>query len=304
MRTRPGKSAARASAREEVHAPSRTPSRPRDRPGASSESGSQWTSGRRVCTSTGKRRFGVVTNTLRPTRSASRTKRRWRSRAADVLDHRVREHDVELAVTERKGARVALDVPNARVARTEPLAVLQPERGDPLRPGVALLEEVERATPVALAERKLVGARRRARWSPRSAGARRGTAAASASASAGRWRQRVASGVSIRSGVASRLAPMVEAVLRRGRSLFAPAHRENRDLERTPDRGAVGLGPAALRRQGGRPRLVRRAPSSRRASCSRSTTTRPASIARYARDPLLGPSVRLLRGLRSRGRRR
>ena len=77
--------------------------------------------------------------------------------AADVLDHRIREHDVELAVTERKGARVPLDVPNARVARTEPLAVLQPERGDPLWPGVARLEEVERATPVALAERKLVG---------------------------------------------------------------------------------------------------------------------------------------------------
>ena len=50
----------------------------------------------------------------RPTRSASATKRRCSSSAADVLDHRVREDDVEGAVLERQLERVALDVARLR----------------------------------------------------------------------------------------------------------------------------------------------------------------------------------------------
>ena len=82
-------------------------------------SGSQWTSGRRVCTSTGNQRFGVVMNARRPTRSASATKRRCSLLPADVLDHRVREDDVEGAVLERQLERVGLDVARVRVARAE-----------------------------------------------------------------------------------------------------------------------------------------------------------------------------------------
>ena len=59
---------------------SRTPSRSSDRRDEPDASGSQWTTGSRVCTSTGKRRFGVVMKTRRPTRIASDTSFRWRSR--------------------------------------------------------------------------------------------------------------------------------------------------------------------------------------------------------------------------------
>ena len=73
--------------------------------------------------------------------------------AADVLDHGVREDDVELAVRERQVEGVALDVARARVALPEPRPFVQAERRDPLRPGVELLEEVERpATAPLLAE--------------------------------------------------------------------------------------------------------------------------------------------------------
>src|SRR6187455_2650024 len=75
---------------------------------------------------------------------------------ADVLDDGVGEHDVERAVLERQSARVALDVRDLRISRAEPGAIVQPERGDPLRPGIELLEEVHRRAPVALPEAELV----------------------------------------------------------------------------------------------------------------------------------------------------
>ena len=157
MRTRPGNSAARL--RRDNSWTSVANSFPAARyAGCESASGSQWTSGSRVCTSTGKRRLGVVMNTRRPTRIASRDEPALSLAAADVLDHRVREHDVERAVLEGKVARVALDVANAGVARAKALAVVQAERGDPLRPRVVLLEEVQRAAAVALAEAELVRA--------------------------------------------------------------------------------------------------------------------------------------------------
>jgi hypothetical protein len=76
--------------------------------------------------------------------------------AADMLDHRVREHDVELAVGERERACVSLHVADARIAGTEALTVLEPEGGDALGPRVVLLEEVERAASLLLAEAELV----------------------------------------------------------------------------------------------------------------------------------------------------
>ncbi len=75
----------------------------------------------------------------------------------DVLDHRIREDDVELAVGERQVASVALDVPNRGVPAREARPVVQPEGGDALGPRIALLEEVERAAAVALSETQLVG---------------------------------------------------------------------------------------------------------------------------------------------------
>ena len=86
--------------------------------------------------------------------------------AADVLDHGVREDDVEGAVRERQLERVALDVRDGGVALAEPLAGVQAERGDPLRPGVVLLEEVERAAAARRPRRSR--ARRRRRRAPSS----------------------------------------------------------------------------------------------------------------------------------------
>ena len=74
-----------------------------------------------------------------------------------MLDHCIREDDVELTVGERKCARVSLDVADVRVASAKRIAVLEPERRDLLRPRVQLLEEVERPAAVRLAEPELVG---------------------------------------------------------------------------------------------------------------------------------------------------
>jgi hypothetical protein len=73
-----------------------------------------------------------------------------------VLDHRVREDDVELAVGEGQRAAISLGVADMRVTGPEPGTILEPERGDALGPRVHLLEEVERAAAVALAEPELV----------------------------------------------------------------------------------------------------------------------------------------------------
>jgi hypothetical protein len=75
---------------------------------------------------------------------------------ADMLDDCIREHDVELAVSERELARVALHVADPRVALSEAGAVVKPECGDPLGPRIVLLEEVQRPAAVALTERELV----------------------------------------------------------------------------------------------------------------------------------------------------
>ena len=114
-----------------------------------------------MCSSIGNQRFGVVRNTRRPTRSASATNRALPLPVADVLDHGVREDDVEGPVGKREGTRVALDVGDLRIPLAEPDAVVQPERGDPLAPGIELLEEVVRpAARLAsgAAEADLVGA--------------------------------------------------------------------------------------------------------------------------------------------------
>ena len=75
-----------------------------------------------------------------------------------MLDDGVREDDVELTLGEGQRARVALHVRDLRVPGTEAGAVVEAERGDPFRPRVVLLEEVERAAAVALAEATLVRA--------------------------------------------------------------------------------------------------------------------------------------------------
>src|SRR5439155_10462515 len=75
---------------------------------------------------------------------------------ADVLDHGVREHNVELAVAEREVERIPLDVADRRVADAEARSVVQAARGDPIGPGMERLEEVERRAPGALAEPELV----------------------------------------------------------------------------------------------------------------------------------------------------
>ena len=111
-----------------------------------------------MCTSTGKRRLGVVMNTRRPTRIASLTSLRWRSRPPTCSITAFENTTSNCAVFEGKVARVALDIANAGVARAKAVPVVEAERGDPLRPRVALLEEVQRAAAVALAEAELVRA--------------------------------------------------------------------------------------------------------------------------------------------------
>ncbi len=77
--------------------------------------------------------------------------------SAHVLDHGVREDDVERAVREGQSARVALDVRDVRIAGSEPFAVVQAQRRDALGPRIALLEEVHRGAAVSVPEAELVG---------------------------------------------------------------------------------------------------------------------------------------------------
>ena len=93
---------------------------------------------------------------------------------------------------------------------------------------------------------------------------------------------------------------MVEAVLRAAGPyslrLTARAERPGRRASAT----GAGPRPASSRTAASScaPRASRQ--SKRRASCSHSTTTRASSTAASAHDPLLGPTVRRLRGMRTR----
>ena len=113
---------------------------------------------------------------------------------AHVLDHRVREDDVELPIGEGKRAGISLDVADVWIASAERGAVLEPERRDLLRPRVQLLEEVERPAAVTLAEPELVGPDIEDASSPQSAEAPPGTTGACACGSGARSRRRGARG--------------------------------------------------------------------------------------------------------------
>ena len=76
---------------------------------------------------------------------------------SDVLDHRVREDDVERPVLERERAGVPLHVADAGIATAEARAVVETEGRNSLRPGVELLEEVEGPAPALVPEAELVG---------------------------------------------------------------------------------------------------------------------------------------------------
>ena len=98
----------------------------------------------------------VVTNTRRPTRSA-RHEEPLPHPIAHVLDHRIREDDVERTVGEGEGTRISLHIRDVWIPRAEPDAVLEPERGNASGPRVQLLQEIERPAAVTLAEPELVG---------------------------------------------------------------------------------------------------------------------------------------------------
>ena len=61
---------------------------------------------------------------------------------ANVLDHGVREREVELTVAERKLAPVGLHGPDCRERGPKAIELGDPDTGDLLRPRVASLEEV------------------------------------------------------------------------------------------------------------------------------------------------------------------
>ncbi len=122
-------------------------------------SGSQWTSGSRVCTSIGNQRFGCREEHATPDPQRFADECLLPVPPADVLDHGVRVDDVEGVVGERQGARVALDVRDTRVPLPEARAVVETERREPRRPRICLLEDVVgRAAALAagLTERDLV----------------------------------------------------------------------------------------------------------------------------------------------------
>ena len=195
-RFEPGRGTATAGRTSRGGSPSpRASARGRTRP--ASGSGSQWTSGRRVCTSTGNQRFGVVTNTRRPTRSASRTNASALARA-HVLDDGVRVHDFNDASP--NGSAHAPCVWDVRIPLAEASAVVHAERGDPLGPRVVLLEEVVRPAAASPPRRRARPRprRRRAPMSTHPAASDRGRARACACASGARSHRRAARSVAQR----------------------------------------------------------------------------------------------------------
>ena len=100
-----------------------------------------------MCTSTGNQRFGVVTKARRDDAQSLVDEAALLHPAADVLDHRIREADVELGVVERQRERVALDVPRPRDSAPGSAPLVQAERRDLLGPWIQLLEEVRVPQP-------------------------------------------------------------------------------------------------------------------------------------------------------------
>ena len=144
IRTGPGKSA------RSSPGPSRWFSFAHERPARSYarcavRSGSQWTSGRRVCTldrepSVRRRQEDVTTHAQRLGDEGALA-----LLAADMLGARRWRTRSRRRRPERQRAGVSLDVGDVRVGVAKPGTVVEPERGDAVRPRVQLLEEVVRA---------------------------------------------------------------------------------------------------------------------------------------------------------------
>jgi 3-methyladenine DNA glycosylase/8-oxoguanine DNA glycosylase len=101
--------------------------------------------------------LGVVTKARRGDSKRLRDEAPLLLAATDVLDHGVREDDVELPVREGQLEGVTLNVARSRKALAEARSLVQPQCGDLARPGVELLEEVERPAALVLAEGGVVG---------------------------------------------------------------------------------------------------------------------------------------------------
>ena len=110
-------------------------------------SGSQWTSGSRVCTSIGKQPVRRRDEHAPADAERLGDEEPLPLGVTDVLDHRVREDDVEGVVVERQRARVTLDVRDLRIPTAKAAAVVEAERGHLRPPRVVLLEEVVRVAP-------------------------------------------------------------------------------------------------------------------------------------------------------------
>ena len=193
------------------------------------------------------------------------------------------------------------------IAPPEARAVVQPERGDPRRPRIELLEEVvgRRTRRAHRRRRSRSRPRRRRGPSSRASGAsRRGRAGASCGGSGARRRRRASSGRRYRAG----------AALRPGRGSVSRAwsrtssHRAGPTGSRLMCRGGTWRGalPGRLARRS------RGSDATGASSCGRrgerGPRTRPVHARarrrhvrvprRFARDPLLGPTVRALAGYR------
>ena len=185
------------------------------------------------------------------------------------------------------------------VARAEARAVLEPERRDPLRPRVELLEEVQRRAAVALAEGELVRAdvehgRLRGRLELVEEQPELAPAGAEGhgigEAHARKYRLRLGSS-------RVRFAWSRPASSRRGSTRFGS--RRGRTRGAAPSGRALGGGAAAPGRLGRRSASCERAVDEARFVLALDDDTSEFHR-RFARDPLLGPSVRTLRGLRPR----
>ena len=106
-----------------------------------------------MCGSTGKRRFGVVTNTRFATRASSWQKRSWSLRPPTCSTTAFERGDVERAVRDQELAAVGHHGADLWERLREVRERHVPDRGDLLRPGIEGLEEaVRQRLALALAE--------------------------------------------------------------------------------------------------------------------------------------------------------
>ena len=239
-------------------------------------------------------------------RARARTARCAVAAAGDVLDDRVREPEVERAVREGQVAAVGAHRAHLRERRREPVELGPADPGDLLRPRVERLEEVVRR---AGAERRVGDARRRPRSSPGRAAGARGTAGASAPGSAWTRARRPGAASADRTSrlggmpIRAELRPKGPYSLRVSGRLASRRDARRRSTAPTASRSAstdASSASQAIQRADGT--IVVAADSDAGVDHVRFALglddDHSEFVRRFANDPLLGETLRRVRGLR------